>query len=292
MIDKIRKKIRDFFLTSLPLRQLRSFIHNSLFPNAIRGSWIFLVIIIFIITTSWLFKPDYISKAYKKTSFYFFHYLNLDNYRFSEINIEGNFHVSDEDIIRVVNEVETSADNDIDSDGSRFFIKNLVQKIKLTLPWVDQVRVTRTMPNILNIAISEYEPFAIWQNEVGKYLSDKDGNLVPYEDLKEFENMVILSGEDANVNAKSLFNIFATDPHLSANVYSATWVSNRRWDIRFENALLIKLPATNIADAWQRLINIYNKPGSIIGLKVIDLRISDKVYLEYNDSVIKELKNL
>jgi cell division protein FtsQ len=108
----------------------------------------------------------------------------------------------------------------------------------------------------------------------------------------KFQHMVILSGKGANNNAKSLFNIFASDPNLSANVYSATWVSNRRWDIRFDNGLLIKLPENNISEAWQRLIRIYNMPGSIVGLKNIDLRISDKTYLEYDDSVIKELRSL
>jgi cell division protein FtsQ len=104
--------------------------------------------------------------------------------------------------------------------------------------------------------------------------------------------MLILSGKGANINAKSIFNIFAIDPNLSSNVYSATWISNRRWDIRFENGLLVKLPEDNISDAWKRLIKINNMPGSILGLKIIDLRLGDKVYLEYNDSMIKELKSL
>ncbi len=104
--------------------------------------------------------------------------------------------------------------------------------------------------------------------------------------------MVILSGKGANLHAQSLFNIFTIDPNLSANVYSATWIGDRRWDIRLENGLLIKLPENNLSDAWRNLIKIYHMPGSILGLKIIDLRVSDKIYLEYEDSVIKELKSL
>ena len=104
--------------------------------------------------------------------------------------------------------------------------------------------------------------------------------------------MIILSGNNANNHAISLFNIFTIDPNLSRNVYSATWVGNRRWDIRFENGLLIKLPENDISIAWQNLIKIYNMPGSIIGLKMIDLRIKDKIYLQYEDSAMKELQKI
>jgi cell division protein FtsQ len=112
----------------------------------------------------------------------------------------------------------------------------------------------------------------------------------------KFGYLVILTGKNAYKNVKSLFNILAIDPDISKNVYSATWVGGRRWDIRFENGLLIKLPSGNsdndMRGAWNSLIKIYNMPGSLIGLKTIDLRIAKKIYLEYNDNLTKELKSL
>ena len=52
--------------------------------------------------------------------------------------------------------------------------------------------------------------------------------------------MLILSGLDANLNVKSFFNILAIDEILSNEVYSATWVGRRRWDICLVNGTLIK----------------------------------------------------
>jgi len=131
----------------------------------------------------------------------------------------------------------------------------------------------------------------LWQNNEQKYVIDKDGNKVQIFEDEEFKNLIILSGANANVNAKSLFNIFVINPELSTKIYSATWIGNRRWDIRFENGLLVKLPADNLQEAWHNLIKIYNLQNSINNLQVIDLRIAKKIYLKYSDKEIQEIRN-
>jgi cell division protein FtsQ len=296
MTKTVSKKIRNFFLTNQLSRKIRNFFYQVFFPFLTKALILLAVFLVLLSAMLKIFKPIlfekiFVEKIYQKSSFYFFHYLNLDNHEFSQINISGNHHVQKDDILAIVESVKKQIGSKKTQDYQPL-IRILIEKIKTQLPWVNQLVITRSMPNVLNISITEYEPFAIWQNEGKKYFTDKEGNLIPFSDSEEFKNLVILSGNGANTHAKSLFNIFATDPNLSANVYSATWVSSRRWDIRFENGLLIKLPESNISDAWQRLIKIYNLPGSILGLKIIDLRIADKTYLEYDDSVIKELKSL
>jgi len=291
MKKTIKRKIRNFFLTNKFLRKARIFFHQVCLPFIIKAALILLTLLVLIFLLLKFFKPLYLEKIYDKSSSYFFHYLNLDNHDFEKINISGNRRVSKEEIIDVITRAKKNLPETKFADYQPL-IQNLIDEIKAQLPWVGRVVITRNMPDILNISIVEYEPFAIWQSENKKYITDKEGNLIPFEDAEEFKHMVILSGKGANNHAKSLFNIFVIDPALSSNVYSATWIGNRRWDIRFENGLLIKLPESNISEAWQHLIKIYNTPGSIVGLKIIDLRISDKIYLEYDDSVIKDLKAL
>jgi len=225
-----------------------------------------------------------LQKFYSQSRVYFFTQLNSNYGELAQINIVGNSRVSKDQIITAINESKKSK--------PEFLIQNLVDEIKTQLPWVSQITITRSLPNTLNITIIEFAPFAIWQNDGKKFIIDKDGNTVPFQAEEEFEKMIILSGNSANIHARSLFNIFAVNSDVSVNVYSATWVGNRRWDIRLENGLLIKLPENDISDAWVNLIKIYKMPGSISGLKMIDLRIKDKIYLEYDDSVMKELKKI
>lgn len=286
-----REKIRDFILTNYFFRKVRAVFNHVINPFLIKATLISITFVVLVFLLLKFFKPALLEKIYQKSSFYFFHYLHLDNHEFDQINISGNKRVSKEQILQIV---ASSRKKNIANKTADYqpLIQNMIDEIKSSLPWINRVLITRNMPNILNISVVEYEPFAIWQNDGRKYIIDREGNTVPYEESEEFKHMVILSGKGANTRAKSLFNIFAIDPDLSEKVYSATWVGSRRWDIRLENNLLIKLPELNISEAWHHLIKIYNMPGSINGLKIIDLRVSGKVYLEYDDSVIKELKNI
>jgi cell division septal protein FtsQ len=278
------------------LRLLRSFFHQKIFPILWKGFAALVALIVIILILIKIFKPLYLEKIYHKSQFYFFHYLNLDNQNFSLVKITGNNRASTKEIMAIVDYIKQdflqSQIEKYDSESYEPLIKKMIVEIKKYSPWTNKVVITRSMPNVINIAITEYEPFAIWQDDGKKYVTDKDGNVVLVEDIEEFKNLIILSGKGANNHAKSLFNIFTIDSNLSARVYSATWLGGRRWDIRFDNGLLIKLPEDNISEAWHSLIKIYNMPGSVLGLNVIDLRIEGKIYLEYGDSVIKELKNL
>ena len=288
--EVLKAKLQNFLLFNKFLRKIR-ISQKRIFPILFK---FFLIAIVFIIGALFslkVLKPHYLEKIYQKSYYYFAKYLHLDDKNFSYINISGNNRVKKEEIIAIIEEAKNGLDKS-KSDDYQPLIKKLILEIKKKSPWVDKVTIVRNMPNILEISITEYEPFAIWQNDGKKYITDKDGNIVLLDNIEEFKDLVILSGDGANSHAKSLFNIFVIDPELSDNVYSATWIGNRRWDIRFENGLLIKLPETNISEAWQRLIKIYNMSGSIVGLNMIDLRIEGKIYLEYGDSVIKEIKIL
>ncbi|OFW87568.1 MAG: hypothetical protein A2887_06930 [Alphaproteobacteria bacterium RIFCSPLOWO2_01_FULL_40_26] len=284
-------RLTTFFITNQFFRRIKNFTHQILTPLFTKFVLLFITFLILAFIVLKIFKPEFLTKIYTKSSFYFFHYLNLDNHEFAEINISGNKHVNKEQIIDIINSAKEKL---LQKQNIEYqpLVQNLIDEIKTNLPWVNKVVISRSMPRVLNIFITEYEPFAIWQYDGKKYIIDKDGNAIPFEESSEFDHMVILSGKAANINAKSLFNIFTADPKLSQNVYSATWVGNRRWDIRFSNGLLIKLPEASIAQAWEQLIKINHTQGSIIGLKMIDLRIKDKIYLEYEDSVMKEIREL
>lgn len=287
-----RDKLKDFLLTNPILRKLKIFVNQFLRPFIIKILVIAISIILIILIALKLFKPQVITSMISQSKIYFLHYLNLDNYQFQEIKITGNKRVKNEEIIEIINLSQSRNINE--NEEYQPLIQNLIDEIKSKLLWVNKITISRNMPNQLNISITEYEPFAIWNNEDKKYIIDKDGNAVPYDEniveADEFENMIILSGRGANSNAKALFNIFAINPQLSEKIYSATWVGDRRWNIRFDNGLLVKLPEDEINFAWQQLIKLYHQ-GKINEFRVIDLRISDKIYIEYNNSTIKELKS-
>lgn len=289
------KKISNFILINPLNRRLSVFFYHVLKPLFIKILLGFLTLIILIFIALKFFFPTQLNKINYQITKKAQHYLSLDLGAFEKIKISGNKKTSSEEIEKIVREVLQKYPKEINAKTDSNY-QNLVQDvivaIRANLPWVKDVTLSRSIPDILNVRVSEYEPFAIWQEGEKKYIIDRDGNKIDYQELEGLEKMVVLSGQGANINARSLFNIFAIDSVLSQQVYSATWVGNRRWDIRLDNGLLIKLPENNIAGAWHNLIKIYELPGSLDGIRVIDLRIAEKVYLQYEDSGVKKLQKI
>lgn len=286
-----KNPLENFFFESQIIRRWRSFFNLKFFPYLQKTFLITLLLIVTIFFGLKFFKPQYLSKINIAISSYFFRNLHLDNYNFDKIKVSGNNRVLSQEIIEQVTKSKNRFNQTVAKNNNETLIQILTKDLKHNLPWINQISITRTLPNSLNISISEYEPFALWQNNGQKYVIDKDGNKVPIDNDEEFQHLVILSGNSANVNAKSLFNIFVVNPELSTKIYSATWIGNRRWDIRFENGLLVKLPADNLQEAWHNLIKIYSLQGSLNNLQVIDLRIAKKIYLKYSDREIQEIRN-
>lgn len=284
----IKESANNFLAYNHNVRRVRNF-SNLTFSYLKKFFLIIFVATILIFAALKFFKPQYLTKINIKFHSYFFHTFGLDKHDFASIEISGNNRVSNDEIINIAKKLHSH--QTLQNDTSEIFIKKLAKEIKMQLPWVNKINITRTLPNKLHIAIIEYEPFAIWQNSGQQYVIDKDGNKVRINDDAEFNHLIILSGKNANLHVDSLFNIFTINPELAAKIYSATWIGERRWDIRFENGLLVKLPSNDIKNAWHQLINIYNMPGSLTNLKSIDLRVSNKTYLQYNDNAIKEIKN-
>ncbi len=218
-------------------------------------------------------------------------FIDKDKNSYSKIIIKGNNYTNYDDVSQIIrSQIDSFSENE---DSYFESVISIVKKNIIELPWVKNVIISRTLPSDLNIIIEEHEPFAIWQDNNIKYIIDKEGNIIiEIKDENSFSDLLILSGANANIRAKSLFNILVSDLAISQDIYSATLIGLRRWDIRFNNGLLVKLPELNIEKSWKDMIRIYNEPGSLIDLKSIDLRIDGKIYLQYSDKIIKDLESL
>jgi cell division septal protein FtsQ len=289
--------IRGFLISNKYFRLVRV-VFNRYFSYFKKFILAVLALVIFSLLVTIILRPQFFTKFYQKSLVAVFASLSMGDLKYSKIVINGCNHTKREDIEKIVNDLISKnhqshisfVDNKLNYETLIYEIKN---KIKSELPWVDKVLVARNLANNnLTIEISEYVPFAILKDGDKKYIVDKDGDMVLVNDISEYGHLVILSGKKANENVKSLFNILAINPSLNSNIYSANWVGRRRWDIRFENGLIVKLPENDINKAWQKLLKIYSLPGSMIDLNMIDLRLDGKIYLEYKDNVIKEIQSL
>lgn len=279
-------KIKSFLISRPWIRTVILFFSVKVFPYLKYSFYSLITISIITAVFLYFFKKPTFDEIQNSILRQVYRVINY-NSGYNEIKIAGNNRTSHEQIASIARSYLLKEDV-----SNQLIIKSLQEKIE-KLPWIDEVVITVTLQGSLYINVKEHQPFAIWEDDKGKYITSKDGELIPYSDDEAFDDLVILTGHGANKNVKSLFNILAIDPQISQNIYSATWIGGRRWDVRFKNGLLVKLPSNNnennMGDAWNDLIKIYNTPGALIGLKMVDLRIAKKIYLGYDDATTKEI---
>ncbi|HWW64413.1 MAG TPA: cell division protein FtsQ/DivIB [Sphingomonadaceae bacterium] len=110
--------------------------------------------------------------------------------------------------------------------------------------WVADARVSRRLPDTLVIDIVERQPAALWQYQRRLMLVDKDGR--PIERVRltgsPLPDLPIVIGPGANRQLGALEKLLAAAPALKPVLDGATWIGNRRWDIRFRSGETLSLP--------------------------------------------------
>ena len=146
------------------------------------------------------------------------------------------------------------------------------------LPWVRTATVERQAPHLIHVRIEERAPFALWQMDRVLTLIDRDGVVLADTDLERFGDLLLLVGADAPRHAHELFDIIGTEPSLARRVTAAVRVGGRRWNVRLDDAIEIKLPEEAPAQAWARLAELERANGLLArDIASIDLRLPDRL---------------
>ena len=267
IMNNTLKRIKRLFRLMFSAKKLS---YKILFKRLVIASTIILITSLIL----YVYKKRYAIIEYKNSLISSI-YEQLDIYNKPQVNIQGCNRTNQYKVRKLVEEnldLATSKNSNINK---------LIKIIKSDNKWVDSIHIFRTLPNKINIKITEYRPFAAWKDSEKLYVVDTNGNKIRVTDLEEFDELLIISGKDAYLYVKSLFNLMVINPDISSMIYSATWVGNRRWDLRFDSGILVKLPSTKISQSWNELVKLYKSEGAFFNLKVIDLRVKDKIYLEY-----------
>jgi cell division protein FtsQ len=148
--------------------------------------------------------------------------------------------------------------------------------------WIKDVRVTRRLPNTLVISVAERVPAAVWQQGEKFSLLDGEGKVLEGIPATEVGDLPVISGDNANVQVEALAALLDNAQSLKGQVKGASWVGNRRWDLRFRSGETLALPEGEDLAA-QALVNFTRMDGvhRLLGRDLIhfDLRDPDRAYM-------------
>ncbi|MHA1537964.1 MAG: cell division protein FtsQ/DivIB [Alphaproteobacteria bacterium] len=148
------------------------------------------------------------------------------------------------------------------------------------LPWVARAVVERRLPDTIHVGISERRPIARWRLGGATLLVDADGVAIRTDKLRQWSALPLIAGPGAPAAAGRLLEILARQPRLAKRIVSSRRLGKRRWDIVFDNGVVLMLPQEKPAAAWRRFARLEAKHHLLArGLVVVDLRLADRVIL-------------
>ena len=130
----------------------------------------------------------------------------------------------------------------------------------MTLGWVKDARVSRRLPDTLVVDIVERQPVAVWQHEGRLALVDVTGAVLQRVDRAAMPDLPLVVGPDANRQTAKLAQLMEAAPALKPLLAGATWVGNRRWDLRFQSGETLSLPEGEKASS-SALVNFARMDG-------------------------------
>jgi cell division protein FtsQ len=151
-------------------------------------------------------------------------------------------------------------------------------------PLVAEASVRKLYPGEVTIQITERDPFALWQLNGEVSLISADGAIIDQLQDARFAHLPLVVGPDANKRARDYVALLAEAGPLRTRIRGATLVSGRRWTLKLDNGLDIRLPEENAAEAMARFVRL-NREHNLIDKDVIaiDMRQPDRVTMRLTE---------
>lgn len=187
-----------------------------------------------------------------------------------EVVVQGRSHTPPQDLLAALQVQRGDAIVAFDPGEARARVE--------ALPWVKSAVVERSFPETVRVALVERRPLALWQHQGTLHLIDTDGEIIGIRDLRPFRDLPILVGEGVAPSASALMRLIAEEPLLAGRVTAAVRVSDRRWNVRIEDRVDVKLPADGASAAWRRLARLEQEHGILQrDILSVDLRYEDRL---------------
>ena len=202
----------------------------------------------------------------------FFHATATAGLQVTDITVEGRRRTQREDLLAVTQVDAGMPILRVDLDAMQTRIKKL--------PWIHNVTVVRRLPSIIHLQVSEREPFALYDEGRKTALIDKNGDVITRNYLKTFDHLPILSGSGAPIRAQALMDMLQDYPVVRNRLVAAEWIGGRRWSLTLDHGGAVHLPAKNVQNALNRLMDLERKRRILaVENQSIDLRLPDRILL-------------
>ncbi|HEY2529760.1 MAG TPA: cell division protein FtsQ/DivIB [Xanthobacteraceae bacterium] len=193
------------------------------------------------------------------------------------ISLTGVKEVSRDEVLSIAGVTGHASLLFLDADAARARL--------LANPWIADAAVLKLYPNRLQITIVERHPFALWQKHGRLSVIAADGTVLEPLVEQRYLSLPLVVGEGAERQAKDFLAIVDRYPALKAAIQASILVAQRRWNLRLNNGIDVRLPETNVAAALDRLVTL-DRDKKLLSrdITAVDLRLPDRVSVRLSDA--------
>lgn len=165
-----------------------------------------------------------------------------------------------------------------------FFDADEARKRLEATPLIREASVRKLYPGEVSITLTERQPYALWQVKGELFVIAADGTVIDKMDDGRFAHLPLVVGANANQRAGEYLALREQAGALAPRIRAATLVANRRWTLKLDNGLDVRLPESQPAAALKRLAALETE-SRLLEKEVlaIDLRQPDRVVMRLTE---------
>lgn len=161
------------------------------------------------------------------------------------------------------------------------------------LPWVKGAAVRKVYPDALEVRIEEREPFAIWQHGSQLAIVEREGRVIAPFDGGRHSVLPLVIGYGAAEQAAEFVDKIRQYPELASRVKGFIRVAERRWDLRLENGITIRLPENREDAAIAEVLRLDREDGLLSrDIATVDLRLEDRLVIRLTPEAMERRTTL
>lgn len=186
-------------------------------------------------------------------------------FRVEDISVVGRHQTASEEILTRIN---LKYKDPIFQYSPAEIRENLKQ-----ISWVKDAHVQRRLPRTVYIKIQERVPLAIWQHQQKHMLVDDEGVVISHDKLQHYKHLPVIVGTDAPLHVSEILTLLSKNPEIQSRVTAIVRVSGRRWNLKLDKTIDVKLPEKDMDKALENLKKLLKQEKiNFKEVKAIDLR--------------------
>lgn len=157
--------------------------------------------------------------------------------------------------------------------------------------WIKSARVERRLPGLVYVSITERVPYALWQHQGKVNLIDAEGFVLTdvKAEMARFSTLPLVVGSKAEVNAQQLLTLIRAEPEILKRLEAATYIGERRWDLKLKNGATVRLPEGDVSVSLRRLAEAQLTDRLLDKeLESIDLRENNRLIVKTRPGTVQE----